>query len=92
MPRVVPSQIVEFIDAEFPFARLGQQYNVDLQYKDRVTALVRLVEELPAGFLVMDGAKYNSLVLSISTMKSTLNSNPGFFLVTYPNFMINDWM
>jgi hypothetical protein len=73
MPRVVPSQVVEFIDAVFPFARSRQQYNVDIQYKDRVTALLRLLEELPDELLVMDGAEYNRFVLSVSTLKSTLD-------------------
>ena len=73
MPRVVPSQVVEFVDAVFPFARSRQQYNVDIQYKDGVTALLRLVEELPDELLVMDGAEYNRFVLSVSTLKSTLD-------------------
>ena len=73
MPRVVPSQVVGFIDVEFPFARSRQQYNVDIQYKDRVTALLRLVEELPDELLLMDGAEYNQFVLSVSTLRSTLD-------------------
>jgi len=73
MPRVVPSQVVEFIDTVFGFARSRQQYNVDLQYKDRVTALLRLVEELPDELLIMDGATYNRFVLSVATMKSMLD-------------------
>jgi hypothetical protein len=71
MPRVVPSQIVDFIDAEFPHARSRQQYHVDVQYKDRVTALVRLVNELPYELLTMDGAAYNQFVRGVSTMEST---------------------
>ena len=73
MPRVVPSQIVEFIDDKFPFARSRQQYNVDPQYTDRVTALIRLVEELPDELLIMDSEAYNRFVLGVSTMKSTLD-------------------
>jgi hypothetical protein len=58
----------------FPFAqRPRQQYNVDLQYKDRVIALLRLVEELPNELMTIDGAEYNRLVLSVSTMRSTLD-------------------
>jgi hypothetical protein len=74
MPRVVPSQIVEFIDLEFPFARpehKGQPF-VDPIYRNRVTALLRLVDALPDGLLIMDGADYNKFVLSVSTMKSAL--------------------
>src|SRR5215471_12204154 len=73
MPRVVPSQIVEFIDDKFPFARSRQRYNVDPQFKDRVTALFRLVGELPDELLVMERDAYNRFVLSVSTMESTLD-------------------
>jgi len=72
MPRVVPSQIVEFIDAEFSFARTRQQYNVDIQFKGSVEALLRLVDELPSELLLLEGATYNRFVHSVSTMKSTL--------------------
>jgi hypothetical protein len=80
MPRVVPSQVVAFIDEVFAFARLQrqrnlvqQQYIVDAQYKDRVIALIRLVDELPNELLIMDGAAYNQYVLSVSTIKSTID-------------------
>jgi len=73
MPRVVPSQIVEFIDDKFQFARSRQQYNVDPQFKDRVTALLRLVGELPDELLIMERDAYNRFVLSVSTMESTLD-------------------
>src|SRR6266436_525874 len=76
MPRVVPSQIVEFIDAEFTFARTRQEYNVDIQYTNRVSALLRLVDELPDELAMMDGAEYNQFVLSVSTIKSTLALEP----------------
>ena len=72
MLRVVPSQIVEFIDAEFSFARTRQQYNVDTQFKGRVDALLRLVDELPDELLALQGTEYNWFVRSRSTMKSTL--------------------
>jgi hypothetical protein len=73
MPRIVPSQIVNFIDDKFSFARSRQQYNVDPQYRDRVIALIRLVEELPDELLIMDREAYNRFVLSVSTIKSTLD-------------------
>jgi hypothetical protein len=73
MPRVVPSQVIDFIDAEFVFARSRQEYVVDIQYKNRVTALLQLVEALPNELLIMDAGAYNRFILSISTMKSTLD-------------------
>jgi hypothetical protein len=40
--------------------------------KDRVSASVRLTDELPDELIVMDGAEYNLFVLSVSTLKGTL--------------------
>jgi hypothetical protein len=76
MSRVVPSQIIEFIDSAFPFARTGQQYNVDIQYKGRVSALLRLADELPDELMRMDSTDYNQFVLSVSTIRSTLQLEP----------------
>jgi hypothetical protein len=76
MPRVVPSQIVEFIDAEFLFARTRQQYNVDIQYKGRVSALLQLADELPDELMRMESTDYNRFVLSVSTIRSTLQLEP----------------
>jgi hypothetical protein len=76
MPRVVPSQIVEFIDSKFPFARTRQQYNVDIQYRGRVNALLQLADELPEELIRMDSADYNRFVLSLSTIRSTLELEP----------------
>jgi hypothetical protein len=76
MPRVVPSQIREFIDEFFSFALTGQQYNVDIQYRGKVTALLRLADELPAELVRMDSADYNRFILSLSTIRSTLELEP----------------
>jgi hypothetical protein len=73
MPRVVPSQIVTFIDQEFSFARNRQPYNVDMQFKDRVSALLRLVDELPDELIRIDDTEYNLFVLSVETMRSTIS-------------------
>jgi len=72
MPRVVPSQIVEFIDAEFPHAQRQGRYNVTTQYKGSASALLRLVDELPDELLRMGGTEYNRFVHSVSTIKSAL--------------------
>ena len=72
MPRVVPSQIVEFVDANFPHARSGRQDIVNVGRKGSVSALLRLVNELPIELLMLDNTEYNRFVLSISTIESTL--------------------
>jgi hypothetical protein len=73
MPRVVPSQIVEFVDAQFPHAGLPQQqFVVGVQFKGSVSAILRLVNELPNELLMLDSGEYNRFVLSVSTIESTL--------------------
>ena len=72
MPRVVPSQIVEFVDAHFPHARSRLEYVVDAQFKGSVSALLRLVNELPNELLILENTEYNRFVLSVSTIDSTL--------------------
>ena len=72
MPRVVPTQIIEFIDEEFSFARTRQPFNVDMQFKDQVTALLRLVDELPDELVRITKREYNRFVRSVETMKSTI--------------------
>jgi hypothetical protein len=76
MPRVVPSQIVGFIDEQFSFAGKRQAFNVDIQFKDRVSALLRLADELPDELMVMEATEYNRFVLCVSTMKSTIELEP----------------
>ena len=76
MPRVVPSQIREFIDEVFPFALTQRHYNVDIQYRGKVAALLRLADELPEELVHMDSADYNHFVLSLSTIRSTLDFQP----------------
>lgn len=72
MPRVVPTQIIEFIDEEFSFARTRQPFNVDMQFKDRVPALLRLVDELPDELVRITNREYNRFVRSVETMRSTI--------------------
>jgi hypothetical protein len=72
MPKVVPTQIVTFIDGDFPFATEGRDYNVDMQFRDRVSALLRLVDELPDDLITFDGENYNRFVRAVETMRSTI--------------------
>jgi hypothetical protein len=72
MPRVVPSQIVEFIDAEFPFARARQPPSVSHAHKDNLSALLRLVDELPDELKIIDGGDYSRFLRSLETIRSTV--------------------
>jgi hypothetical protein len=72
MPRVVPTQIVEFIDAEFPFARTRQPPSVSHAHKDNLSALLRLVDELPDELKIIDGGDYSRFLRSLETIRSTV--------------------
>jgi len=75
MPRVVPSQIVEFIDAEFPFACARQPPTFDHADIDALSALVRLTEELPDELRTVGGRNYSFLLRGIETIRGTVVAN-----------------
>jgi hypothetical protein len=76
VPRVLPSKIVELIDGQFP--RVGADRPVtelpvfDRQFADHVAAIVRLVDELPADLIRLDGTGYNAFVVAIEGLRSAL--------------------
>lgn len=72
MPKVVPSQIVAFIDQDFPFARERRDFEVDMQFKGQVGGLLRLVGELPDELVTLDGDAYNGYVRAIAMMNSMI--------------------
>ena len=43
-----------------------------MQFKDRVSALLRLVDELPDELIRIDDTEYNSFVRSVENMRSTI--------------------
>jgi hypothetical protein len=74
MPRVVPSQIVEFIDAEFPFARARQPTNTSHADIDALSALVRLTEELPDELRTVSGRNHSFFLRGIETIRGTVTN------------------
>lgn len=74
MPRVVPSQIVEFIDTEFPFARTRQPPSVIHADMDALNALVRLTEELPDELRTVSGRNYSFFLRGIETIRGTVTT------------------
>jgi hypothetical protein len=78
MPRVVPSQIVEFIDAEFPFACARQPPTFDHADRDALSALVRLTEELPDELRTVSGRNYSFLLRGIETIRGTVANRVAF--------------
>jgi hypothetical protein len=78
MPRIVPSQIVEFIDAEFPFACARQPPTFDHADIDALSALVRLTEELPDELRTVSGRNYSFLLRGIETIRGTVANRVAF--------------
>ena len=75
MPRVVPSQVVDFIDKLFPNAAVEQPNNVpELTFTDleKVAALIDLVTEVPAELLIMNATQYTEYVASVAAVKSRI--------------------
>ncbi len=56
MPRVVPSQVVAFINTLWPTAE--QQRSLNRAQQGQLSGLVNLVDQIPSELLVMDAATY----------------------------------
>ena len=64
MPKVVPSQIIEYIDARFPavkdqFDGKGNKVTYDGSFRAAVSTIIEMIEQLPPN-LILRGAS-NSL-------------------------------
>lgn len=60
MPRVVPSQVVSFIDALWP--TVEQKINLNAAQAGQISGLVELTEQIPTELLTMDAAAYAGFV------------------------------
>ena len=78
MPRVVPGQIVEFIDEEFPFARSRQPPTFDHGDIDALSALLRLTEELPDELRTVSGRNYSWFLRGIEIIRGTVTNRDAF--------------
>ncbi len=77
MPRVVPSQIVEFIDLTFPKAKKqtdegGRGFSLNRPDQHPCAGVVDLIAQLPAELLVLPGEQYTEFVVSVAAIKDTL--------------------
>jgi hypothetical protein len=71
MPAVVPSQIVDLIDAAFPFAKEDRELHINDPHLGTVSAIVRLVDEIPNELITISGAEYNQFVSAVEAIRST---------------------
>jgi len=66
--RVVPSQVVEFIDQHFPEIAQGQVPNYDFIRAPHMAVVVRMVRELPQELMQLSGANYSAFMLGFETL------------------------
>jgi len=90
MPRIVPSQIVEFIETSFPNIKEKPSDNFSLgkNHSAVVTAVADLIDQIPSELILLEGRDYVGLVAAVSAMRTTvefwkvrdygLGNTPGF--------------
>jgi hypothetical protein len=70
MPRVVPSQVVAFIDTLWPTA--DQQRNLNRAQQGQLSGLVDLVDQIPGELLTMDSALYAPFICAKAHIRHKL--------------------
>jgi hypothetical protein len=73
MPHVVPSQVVALIDQNFPAARSNTRFDVYSASAGILSAIVRLVGEIPSELLVIGGEDYSNLVCGVEGLRSAVD-------------------
>jgi hypothetical protein len=73
MPRVVPSQVVSFIDQVFPWLREANTGNILAKvHAGEAAGLLELVDRIPEGLFTLSGREYNELVCSVAAIRDRL--------------------
>jgi hypothetical protein len=72
MPRIVPSQVVKFIDKLFP--QSGGAETLGKGNAGQLRAIVNLIEGIPDELLTMDSDSFAGLVCSVAYIRQTLES------------------
>ena len=70
MPRVVPSQVVVFINALWPTA--DQQRNLNARQAGQISGLVELADQIPGELLTMDSAAYARFICAKAHIRHRL--------------------
>ena len=73
MPRVVPSQILALIDQNFPAAKSNTRFDVYSASAGVLSAIVRLVGEIPTELFVISGEDYSNLVAGVESLRSAVD-------------------
>jgi hypothetical protein len=70
MPRVVPSQVVDFINALWPTAK--QQKEINRAQAGQICGLVDLIDQIPGELLTVDSALYAPFICAKAHIKQRL--------------------
>jgi hypothetical protein len=77
MPRVVPSQIDNYITHVFPFVRAGTSQGtptVGKEFAGTVTGLLELIDRIPEELITLTGQDYYEFVGSVATIRDRLTA------------------
>ncbi len=79
MPRVVPSQVVDFIDHVFPWAPKqvegqSERVKLELQDADRLRALLDLCGQIPEELVTISGNQYNEYVCCLAAIRTAIEN------------------
>ncbi len=78
MPRVVPSQVVEFIEHFFPFAAnerksRNQVLGIGPREASGLTAIIDLVQQIPHQLIVLEGSRYAALITGLAAIQNAVS-------------------
>jgi hypothetical protein len=71
--RIVPSQVVQFIDQVFPFLREGQGAELHRNHAGEAAGLLRLVDSIPEELISISGREYVDYVCSVAAIRERLD-------------------
>jgi hypothetical protein len=74
MPKVVPSQVVRYVDQVFPWASDSQAKpaQLDFTHSGRVSAIVALAESVPEYLLALNDEQYADYVAQVAVLRSRI--------------------
>ena len=72
MPRILPSQIVSFIDKIFPKAKEHKPFSLFKSHSIQCSAILNIIEKLPPELLVLPGDRYVDLVSAVAAIKTAI--------------------
>lgn len=77
MPRIVPSQVIDFIDQVFSWASKqsegqSERIKLDQQYSDRLRALLDLCGGIPEELLTLNRNQYNEYVCCLAAIRNAI--------------------